>query len=71
MKMPNNADVEKMKKQAQQAMANAKAHLRKAEKDVAAKIKKNPEQAVLIAAAVGAAVGALATFAVTRGKKKK
>ncbi len=64
-----NMEVEKVKAQAQKAMVTAKAHLKKAEKDVAAKIKKNPEQAVLIAAAVGAAVGAIATFAATRRKK--
>lgn len=64
-----NMDVEKVKVQAQKAMVTAKAHLKKAEKEVAAKIRKNPEQAVLIAAAVGAAVGAIATFAVTRKKK--
>ena len=64
-----NVDLEKMKAQAEKAMQTAKAHLKKAEKDVAARIRKNPEQAVLIAAAVGAAVGAIATFAATRKKK--
>ena len=64
-----NVDMEKMKAQAEKAMQTAKAHLKKAEKDVAARIRKNPEQAVLIAAAVGAAVGAIATFAATRKKK--
>lgn len=59
-----------VKKQAEQAMAAAKAHLRGAEKKVVARIKKNPEQAVLIAAAVGAAVGAIATFSAMKGKKK-
>ncbi len=64
-----NIDVEKVKAQAEKAMQTAKAHLKKAEKDVAARIRKNPEQAVLIAAAVGAAVGAIATFVATRKKK--
>lgn len=62
--------VDKVKKDAEKALAKATQSLQKAQKDVAKRIRENPEHAVLIAAAVGAAVGALATIGVMKRKKK-
>ena len=57
------------RKKAQKVVAEAKAHLKHAEKQIDAKIKKNPEEAMAIAAAVGVALGALAAYGVMKRKK--
>ncbi len=62
--------VEMAKKQVTQALASAKVHLARAEKDIHKKIQTHPEQAVLIASAIGIAVGALATYGILKTKKK-
>ena len=62
--------VDKVKKDAEKAIVQATNALKKAQKDVANRIRKNPEHAVMIAAAVGAAVGAIATFGAMKKKKK-
>ena len=58
------------KKKAKEALAVAKVKFAAAHKSIDKKIETHPDQAVLIAAALGAAVGALATYAVTKKKKK-
>lgn len=55
---------------AKKDIAKAKAKLMDAEKKVAGYAKKNPKQAMLIAAGVGAAVGAGVALALSRMKKK-
>ncbi len=63
--------VEMAKRQVTKALASAKVHLQRAEKDIHKKIHTNPEQAVLIASAIGVAVGALATYGILKSRKKK
>jgi ElaB/YqjD/DUF883 family membrane-anchored ribosome-binding protein len=58
------------KKDAKEALAIAKAKFEKAHKDIDKQIESHPEQAVLVAATLGAAVGALATYGVLKRKKK-
>jgi len=55
---------------ARKEIAKAKVELAKAGKKVEAYIKKNPEKAAIIAAGIGAAVGAAITSLVVKKKKK-
>ena len=55
---------------AKKEIAKAKAKLMDAEKKVSGYAKKNPKKAMLIAAGVGAAVGAGVALALSRMKKK-
>jgi len=64
-------DSELAKKRAKAAMAQAKVKFKAAEKVMDKKIQTHPEQAVLIAGAIGAAIGALATYEVLKSKGKK
>ena len=59
------------RKRAKAAMAQAKVKFKAAEKAMDKKIQTHPEQAVLIAGAIGAAIGALATYEVLKSKGKK
>lgn len=67
----DNRQIEMAKKSVTKALASAKTHLQRAEKDIHKKIQTNPEQAVLIASAIGVAVGALATYGILKSRKKK
>jgi len=58
-----------MTKQAAKIVSDAKVQLKNAQKGIDEKIKSNPEEAVVIAAAVGVALGALATYGVLKKKK--
>ena len=55
---------------AKKAFAAAKTKFNKAEKEVNKHIKKDPAKAVLIAAGIGAAIGAITMLALTRKKKQ-
>ena len=55
-------------KHVKDAMVAAKSKFVKAEKEVAKHIKKNPEKAVLIAAGIGAAIGAITALALSKKK---
>jgi len=57
------------KKDAKKALAIAKVKFEQAHKVIDKKIETHPEQAVLVAATLGAAIGALATYAVLKKKK--
>ena len=59
------------KKEAKEVMTKAKAKLKEAELAVDKKIQTHPEQAVLIAGAIGAAVGAIAAYGIMHSKAKK
>lgn len=63
-------DLAIVKKDAKEALAAAKAEFNQAEKIIDKKIRTHPEEAVLVAAAIGAAVGALATYGALKKKKK-
>lgn len=54
---------------AKKAFAAAKVKFRNAEKQVNVHLKKDPAKAVLIAAGVGAAIGAITALALSRRKK--
>lgn len=58
------------KKKAKEALAAAKIKFAAAHKSIDKKIETHPDEAVLIAATLGAAVGALAGYAVAKKKKK-
>ena len=55
---------------AKQHIAKAKAKIMEVDKKVTGYAKKNPEKAMLIAAGIGAAVGAGVALALSRMKKK-
>jgi|GEM_PF-6385757 ElaB/YqjD/DUF883 family membrane-anchored ribosome-binding protein len=55
---------------AKKAIAEAEARFKKARKDMDAHIRKEPEKAVILAAAVGAAIGAVTMLALTRKKSQ-
>lgn len=63
-----------MKKEAEakakKAIAEAEEKFKKARKDMDAHIKKEPEKAVILAAAVGAAIGAVTMLALTKKKNQ-
>ncbi|MFA6419969.1 MAG: hypothetical protein WCW13_04145 [archaeon] len=59
------------RKQAKEALIHAKAKFREAEKVVNKKIQTHPEKAVLIAAAIGATIGAIATYGAIKSSSKK
>ncbi len=63
--------IEAAKRQAAKVMDKAQVHLKQARKNIDAKIKTNPEEAVLIASAIGVALGALATYGILKSRKKK
>lgn len=63
--------IQAAQKHAAKAMDKAQVQLKQARKNIDARIKTNPEEAVLIASAIGVAMGALAAYGVMRGKKKK
>jgi ElaB/YqjD/DUF883 family membrane-anchored ribosome-binding protein len=67
-------DFKKLEKKAiataKKEIAKAKVKIAEAEKKVTAYAKKNPKQAMLIAAGVGAAVGAGVALALRRMKRK-
>lgn len=69
-----NAKMEKeinlAQKKAAKVLDKAQAHLKQARKNIDAKIKTNPEEAVMIASAIGVALGALATYGILKSKKK-
>jgi|GEM_PF-1653613 len=58
------------RKDAKKALATAKAKFKAAEKHLDKKIQSHPEQAVLVAGAIGAAVGGLVAYSVLKNKKK-
>ncbi|MDO8661417.1 MAG: hypothetical protein Q7K43_06000 [Candidatus Woesearchaeota archaeon] len=58
-------------KKAKETLAVAKVKFKEAEKVVAKKIQTHPEQAVLIAAALGAVVGALVTYGAMKNSAKR
>jgi len=58
-------------KQAKEALEAAKVKFKKVEKVVHKKIQTHPEQAMLIAATVGAVIGALAIYGVMNNAGKK
>jgi ElaB/YqjD/DUF883 family membrane-anchored ribosome-binding protein len=66
MKMPNKNTIKK----AQAEIRKMKTKYIAAEKKVMEQAKKNPELALLVAAGIGAAVGAIAV-SVLKGKKKE
>ncbi|MFA6530090.1 MAG: hypothetical protein WCT31_00025 [Candidatus Micrarchaeia archaeon] len=55
---------------ARKAIAEAEKKFAHVKKSMDAHIKEEPEKAVLVAAAVGAAIGAIATLAITHRKKE-
>ena len=57
------------KKDAKEALAIAKVKFEKAHKAIDKKIETHPEQAVLVAATLGAAIGALAAYKILKRKK--
>ncbi len=61
--------MEHAKEDARKAMELAKAKFMEAEKEVETSIKSDPVRAAMIAAGLGAAVGAAVTFALMRKKK--
>ena len=61
--------MEVAKKDAKAALAKAKAKFNEAHKSIDKKIESHPEQAVLVAATLGAAIGALAAYKVIKRKK--
>lgn len=63
--------LERAKNEARIAMEMAKAKFKDAEKSVDAAIHKDPVHAAMIAAGIGAAIGAAVTFAMMRKKKKE
>ena len=63
--------VKKAKEIAKREIAKARVKLAEAEKKVTAYAKKNPRRAMLIAGAVGAAVGAGVAVALSRLRKKQ
>ena len=63
-------DLAIVKKDAKEALAKAKIEFNQAEKIIDKKIRTHPEEAVLVAAAIGAAIGALATYSALKKKKK-
>lgn len=67
----NAREVEMAKKNVTKALASARTQYSRLEKDVRKKINSNPEQAMLIAGAIGAAIGAVATHTILNRKKKK
>jgi len=62
--------LEVARKDAKAALAKAKAKFKEAEKHLDKKIQSHPEQAVLVAGAIGAAVGGLVAYSVLKNKKK-
>jgi ElaB/YqjD/DUF883 family membrane-anchored ribosome-binding protein len=73
-KKKTKVDVKKLQAKAiataKKEIAKAKAKIAEAEKKVMAYAKKNPKKAMLIAAGVGAAIGAGVALALSRMKKK-
>jgi ElaB/YqjD/DUF883 family membrane-anchored ribosome-binding protein len=57
-------------KQATKMLDKAQVQLKQARKNIEGKIKTNPHEAMLIASAIGVAVGALATYGILNKKKK-
>ncbi len=55
---------------AKKAVAAAQHKFNEVKKDMDAHIKKEPEKAVLLAAAVGAALGAVSVYLLTKKKKE-
>ena len=60
-----NADKQKIKK-AQVAVKNMRGEFLRAEKKAMLHIKKNPEKALLLAAGIGAAIGAATVYVLSR-----
>lgn len=58
-------------KEAAKVMNKAQAQLNQAKKNIEAKIKTNPKEAIMVASAIGVALGALATYGILKSKKKK
>ena len=65
------SEVEKNKAQAEKELAKMKKDVEATLKKAETFAKKNPEKAALIAAGIGAALGAVATALISYSKKKK
>lgn len=63
--------MEHAKQDAMKAMELARARFRQAEDEMERTIKKDPVRATVIAAGLGAAIGAAVTFALMKRKKKE
>ena len=66
IKLVKNEDVEMVRAEAKKAMEVAKAKFAEAEKHVEKEIRANLKRAVLVAAGLGAAVGALTAYLLLR-----
>ena len=58
-------------KEAAKVMNKAQAQLKQARKNIEARVKTNPKEAVMVASAIGVALGALATYGIVKSKKKR
>ncbi len=58
-------------KEAAKVMNKAQAQLKQARKNIEARVKTNPKEAVMVASAIGVALGALATYGILKSKKKR
>jgi ElaB/YqjD/DUF883 family membrane-anchored ribosome-binding protein len=63
------AAAKKAQAAAKKALTLVRTKFRNAEKEIDRHIKNNPEKAVLLAAGIGAAIGAVTTYALTRKKQ--
>ncbi|MFA6065269.1 MAG: hypothetical protein WCW44_03820 [archaeon] len=59
------------KKKAKAALAAAKAKFNKTHAAIDKKIETHPDKAVLVAGALGAAIGGIAVYSLLKGKKKQ
>ena len=58
-------------KEAAKVMNKAQAQLKQARKNIEARVKTNPKEAVMVASAIGVALGALATYGILKSNKKR
>jgi ElaB/YqjD/DUF883 family membrane-anchored ribosome-binding protein len=68
--LKSNTEDKSMQKQAVEAFENVKEKFHVAQKHLEKQIKENPKKAILIAGAIGIALGGITVYALTRKKKK-
>ncbi len=69
--MAANKNIKNAEKKAKKALQDAEAKFAELKKNVHTQIRKEPEKAVVVAAALGAAVGAVTMLALSRRKKQE